>query len=63
MKKKIGVVHCIAECDTCGKTFQYYKNAQACAAKHAKDHGHIVRGEIGLAFTYDGRETNPKDGR
>lgn len=55
LKKIIGVVHVIAKCEDCGKEFQNYKNGQALAAKHAKDHKHKVRGEIGLAFVYDGR--------
>lgn len=53
MKKKIGVVHAIAWCETCGKEFTYYKNAQALGAQHAKKYGHLVRGEVGLSFEYD----------
>lgn len=45
-------VHCIAECDDCGRQWQNYKNAQACAARHAKATGHRVVGEVGLAFEY-----------
>jgi len=56
MKKTIGVVHCIAECLDCGKTFQQYKNAQALAAQHARKYKHVVRGEIGLNFIYDATE-------
>lgn len=55
MKKSIGVVHAIACCDDCGKEFTNYKNAQALAAQHAKKHGHVVKGEVGLAFEYDGK--------
>lgn len=55
MKKKIGVVHVFAECRDCGKMFESYKNGQALAAKHAKDHKHRVTGDIGLFFEYDGR--------
>lgn len=54
MKKNIGVFHCIAECETCGATFQNYKNAQALAARHAEIYGHRVTGEIALGFVYDG---------
>jgi hypothetical protein len=36
--------------------FQNYKNAQALAAKHAKSTGHKVTGEVGLAFSYGGKE-------
>lgn len=50
--KRVWVVHCVAECTTCGALFQNYRNAQALAAKHAKATGHLVTGEIGLAFRY-----------
>jgi len=56
IRKSIGVVHAIATCEDCGRTFDGYKNAQALAAQHAKVYGHRVFGEVGLAFTYDGRE-------
>jgi len=36
-----------------------YKNAQAIAAKHAKDYGHRVEGELGIAFLYDYRDEGP----
>lgn len=54
MKKEIGVVHISAKCNDCGKEFDNHKNGQALAAKHAKKYKHVVTGEIGLAFTYDG---------
>lgn len=56
MKKIIGVVHAVATCEDCGKEFQNYKNAQALAAQHAQKYKHLVEGEVGLFFTYDGRE-------
>jgi len=55
MKKKIGVVSVIATCDDCGKEFTNYKNAQALAAQHAKKYGHLVMGEVSIAFQYDGK--------
>jgi len=54
--KKIGVTHCVATCENCGKEFTYYKNAQALAAKHAKKYGHKVIGEICLSFSYELKE-------
>ena len=54
IKKSTWKVHAVARCDDCGKEFQNYKNAQALAAQHAKVYGHVVRGEVGLAFEYDG---------
>jgi len=50
-------------CDLCNEDyttshakggFLWYKTAQALAAQHAKTYGHVVKGEVGLAFTYDG---------
>jgi hypothetical protein len=55
MKKIIGIVHAIAECRTCGARFEDYHNAQPLAARHAKLYGHLVEGELGMAFAYDGR--------
>ncbi len=55
LKKRIGVTHVFGECRDCGKRFENYKNGQAVAAKHAKDKGHLVTGDIGLSFRYDGR--------
>lgn len=48
------VVHGLAQCDDCGWSTQSYKNAQALAARHARAHGHKVRGELGIAFSYTG---------
>lgn len=54
MTKTVGVIHCIAQCDTCGKQWENYKNAQAIEAKHAKLYGHIVRVDVGIIITYNG---------
>ena len=56
MKKSIGVIHNVAKCEDCGAKFEQYKNGQALAAIHAKKHRHRVVGEVGLAYTYDGRK-------
>lgn len=56
MKKFAALIHCVMECETCGKKFENYKNGQALAAKHAKDHKHKVSGEVGLSVEYDGTE-------
>mgnify|MGYP001609082151 FL=1 len=55
MKKKIGLIHGIAQCEDCGKEFSNYRNAQALSAQHAKKYKHVVRGEIALGFVYDGK--------
>ena len=60
MKKEIWVIHVLAECQDCGKQFENYKNGQALAAKHAKHYQHLVTGEIGLAFNYNGKEGKQK---
>lgn len=54
--RQFGVVHGVATCEDCGWTTESYKNAQANAARHARAHGHRVVGEVGCAYTYDGRE-------
>lgn len=56
MKKSGGVVHAQFQCETCGVEYGNYKNAQALAARHAKVYGHVVRGDVGLSFTYDGTD-------
>jgi hypothetical protein len=50
-----GVVHGLAECQSCGWSTNSYKNAQAIAKKHAEKYGHQVVGELGISFSYDGR--------
>jgi len=57
MRKKIGVVHILAECVDCGWTTGDHKNGQAIAAIHAKSHKHMVRGEVGLVFEYNGKQS------
>lgn len=59
MRKIIGVTHVVATCLDCGKEFQSHINGQALAALHAKNHGHLVQGEVGLSFEYDGRPDGP----
>ena len=56
MEKKIGVVHVLAYCLDCGWTSEALKNGQALAAIHARKHKHLVGGEVGLAFKYNGRQ-------
>jgi hypothetical protein len=55
MKRTYGVVHALVECEDCDWTTGSYKNAQAIAKIHAEKHGHRVRGELAIDFTYDGR--------
>ena len=55
VKKKFGVVHCIAKCQDCEWNSQNYINAQATAAKHAKKYKHKVFVEVGMSGYYDGR--------
>lgn len=52
--KDVGVIAAFAACETCGMTFESYRNAQALAAQHAQRYGHTVRGEATIRFTYTG---------
>jgi hypothetical protein len=56
MKKSIGVVHFIADCQDCDWHCENHINGQAQAAKHAKNKRHTVHYEIGLAGDYKGKE-------
>ena len=56
MIKSTWKVHTIAQCQDCNWTTSNYKNGQAISAIHAKSHKHMVTGEIGLAFEYNGKE-------
>jgi hypothetical protein len=55
MKYYYGVIAAQVECEDCAWKTESYKNAQAIAKIHAKKHGHKVRGELTIAFGYDGR--------
>jgi hypothetical protein len=61
MIKKAWVTHVNATCEDCGAEFMNYKNGQALAAKHAKKYSHLVRGEVALAFEYDGRQKDSQN--
>ena len=51
-----GVIHGLAECEDCDWKTESYKNAQAIAKIHAMKYGHKVRGDLGIAFSYDERK-------
>lgn len=55
-KYSYGVVHGIAECEDCDWKTYSYKNCQAISKIHAQKHRHKVKGELGIAFDYDGRQ-------
>jgi hypothetical protein len=55
VKREFGIVSAIVECRDCGWTAQNYKNAQACAAKHAEHHKHKVSVEVTMSGHYDGK--------
>ncbi len=46
------LVHAIAECTICGKTFQDYLTTHDRAREHARKTGHKVIGEAGYLFEY-----------
>lgn len=54
LEKIMCVTSALFECKDCNKTFENYKNAQACGARHAKAKGHHVRGEVTLSINYYG---------
>ena len=56
MKYSYGVIHAIVKCEDCGWETTSYKNALAIAKIHARKHGHRVCGELGIAFSYNGRK-------
>ena len=56
MKYSYGVVHAVVECEDCDWKTASYKNAQAIAKIHARKYGHKVLGELGISFSYNGRE-------
>jgi len=59
MSYSYGVVHGIAHCEDCDWGTESYKNCQAIAAKHARKYRHKVVGELGIAFSYDFRDSAP----
>jgi len=56
VKYSYGVVHAIVDCEDCEWETESYKNAQAIAKIHAEKYKHLVKGELGIAFSYNGRE-------
>lgn len=56
MKYTYGVIHGIVRCLDCKWESYSYKNAQAIAKIHAQTYGHKVEGELGITFSYNGRE-------
>lgn len=56
MKYSYGVIHAIVECEDCGWHTESYKNAQALAKIYAQKYKHNVRGELGISFSYIGKE-------
>ena len=56
--KNCGVIHCIAECEDCGKEWQDFRDARAKAYAHAKSTGHSVWVETGTARMYNPKESD-----
>ena len=53
MRRQSGIVHALGECRDCGQTFDFYKNALALSAKHAKNTGHTVSVEQCISVLYN----------
>jgi len=62
MKKATWLLGSEGECHDCGWRPTSWKNAQACAARHAAAAGHRVRVEVYLCSEYDGRGDHGKPG-
>lgn len=56
MKRRSGVVHAQAVCEDCGWETDYYKNALANGAQHAKRTGHTVQVEQAIVVQYNPKE-------
>jgi len=54
MKYKYGVVGAVGGCNDCAWKPKNYKNAQACAAIHARAFGHHVQIELAIFIDYFG---------
>lgn len=48
----LGKVHAVASCTVCGKEWTNYHTATDLAAKHARDTGHYVTGEVAYAMAW-----------
>ena len=59
MSYTYGPTSAVVECQDCDWRSESYKNAQAIAAKHAKTYGHMVIGNVVIAFSYDYRSEGP----
>ncbi len=52
IKTRSGCVSCIADCRTCGWTYENQFNGLAVAKKHALKHGHEVSIQVVTAVKY-----------
>lgn len=46
------IIGVVATCTNCGKEFENYRTARKQAAKHARETGHKVTGEVTRYFEY-----------
>ena len=46
------ILHCLADCLTCGQHWEDFLTAHRLAKRHASRTGHKVSVEIGMAVTY-----------
>jgi hypothetical protein len=55
MKVSSWVTHALFRCAVCNKEWENYVSAQRLAAEHARKFKHLVTGEIGTAYEYNGK--------
>jgi len=48
----MGLIHAVAECEECGKTWES-RNAHGVGARHAKSTGHCVSVEVCYGYLYN----------
>jgi len=60
MIKRTRLIAASATCTDCEWRSSRWRNAQACAARHAAAHRHVVYVEVALSSVYDGRRDRRK---
>lgn len=56
MSKCENVIHALFRCHDCHQEWENFLTAQRLASRHAKEHKHLVAGELGVSVIYDGKQ-------